>query len=81
MASNTLVNARLAEIKVSVVTGGAMIVNIGNVLLAAVAAYGEASASRRAHDGTREDRQRRRLGWTERQLLSLGKIQGWGRIV
>jgi hypothetical protein len=67
MAGNSLVNARWAEIKVSIIAGGAMIMNIRDVLLAAVAGHGEGGATR-AHDGASEGR---RLGWTERELLTV----------
>jgi hypothetical protein len=47
MAGNALFYARLTEVKVAVVAGGAMIMDIGDVLLAAVTADSKASASRR----------------------------------
>jgi hypothetical protein len=67
VTGNSLVNTRWAEIKVSIIAGGAMIMNIRDVLLAAVAGHGEGGATR-AHDGASE---RRRLGWTERELLTV----------
>lgn len=41
LAENSIINARLAEIKVTILTGAAVVVNIGNRSIAVVAVDGE----------------------------------------
>lgn len=45
VAGNTCINAILAEIKIAIIARGAMIMDLGNGEVAAVAAYGKGGAS------------------------------------
>lgn len=51
VARNAPLNAGLAQVKVAVVTGGAVVVGIGNRLVAAVAAHGKPTPAGRARSG------------------------------
>lgn len=68
VAGDALVDAGLAEVEISVVAGGAVVVNIGDGQLAAVAADGKGSASSRADGGSLISGEGTRLRDRERGL-------------
>jgi hypothetical protein len=74
VAGDSLVDAGLAEVKVSVVASGAVVVNIRDGQLAAVAADGKGSASGRADGGSLAGGENTGLGDIERGLMRVGQV-------